>query len=193
MKIPEGILTRLSTNALVISCINLPAFGYIGAYDSYQDGYKILETKFSGLRELLKRADAGECLMNIYEKAGENGMENQQYKIDCNYWPIKLSWIELLLAQKIIFEPLNIDKKNHLLSLSLEKFKMKKANKDIYSDDLLTTSLLMGRLLHSLDYSEFENSYNQNETLRNFLDTSKMLDNKSIDLIFKNAENYLNN
>lgn len=193
MQIPENVLTRLTTNSLLISCINLPAFGHFGAYDTYQDGFTILASKFNGLRELVKRTDAGECLYNVYEKTGENGMKSLQFMVDAEYWPIRLSWIELIFAQKVIYEQLNIDKKRQLLSITLDRIKMKLANKENFSDGILTTSLLIGRLLKSLDYIEFENTYNQNETLRNFLETSSMPDKKTIDLIIKYAEDYLFN
>jgi hypothetical protein len=82
MQIPEEILHDLSTNAIVISCINFPAFGFFGAYKNYQDGFIILATKFNGLKELAKRTDAGEYLIDIYEKAKDNGIENQKYTIE---------------------------------------------------------------------------------------------------------------
>jgi hypothetical protein len=182
-----------TTNALLISCINLPAFGHFGAYDTYQDGFTILASKFNGLKELAKRTDAGECLYNIYEKTGENGMKSQQFMVNNEYWPLRLSWIELIFAQNLIYETLSTGKKRQLLSLTLDKIKLKEANPEISSYGILTTSLLMGRLLNSLNYSEFENAYNQNETLRSFLKTSSMPDKKTIDLISRYAEDYLIN
>lgn len=192
MQIPEETLHNLSTNAIVISCINFPAFGFFGAYNNYQDGFIIMATKFNGLQELAKRKDAGECLINIYERSKENGIEIQKYIVDNKYWPIRLSWIELIMSQKLIIESLTIDEKKHLLSLSLEKFYMKQLNNLDFSDGLVTTALLMGRILHSINFYEFESEYNRNGVLRNFLTSSSLSDITTIELISKQTQKYLN-
>jgi len=97
LQIPNEILPLMSTTALVVSCLNFPAFGYYGAYDNLQTGFVILATKFNGLRELVKRNDAARCLIDIYQTAGENGFIGQKSNLDERYWTIKFSWIELIL------------------------------------------------------------------------------------------------
>lgn len=192
MQIPENILTRMNTEALIISCINFPAFGYFGAYDNYQTGFTILATKFNGLRELAKRTDAGICLQKIYKYVDLTGKEIQYLKIDTKYWPIRLSWIELLLSQNLIIESLNVNEKKVLLSISLEKFKMKQQSKEHSPDGLLTTALLMGRVLNSLNYELFVTEINKNETLKNFLSTSDVTYSIAMDLIVKYTQDFLN-
>lgn len=193
MQIPDDILIRMSTSALVVSCLNLPAFGYIGAYENMETGYVILTKNFNGLRELAKRNDAEKYLIDIYQVAGEKGFNDQKANLDEKFWPIKFSWLELLLAQNNFIESLDVEGKKNLLMLAQEKSKMKQLSKEHSTDGLIATTFLMGRILHSLNYNQFELEYAQKEALRSFINTSELSDVRLIALILDHSHNFLNN
>jgi hypothetical protein len=192
MQIPDDILSRMSTPALVVTCLNYPAFGYIGAYNNYQTGLVFLSTRFNGLDELAKRNDAGKCLFDIYQITKVNGFEDQYSNLDEKYWPIKFSWVELLLAQNKFIESLDADDKKNLLMLAFEKYKMKQISEEHSTDGLISTAFLMARILNVLNYNEFESEYAHKDDIRNFINTSELSDVNIIDLIFEHANNYLN-
>lgn len=62
-EIPQDILERMTTSALVESVLTYPFFvDALGAFESFEEGLNWVSTYFSGIDELLSRADAGECL-----------------------------------------------------------------------------------------------------------------------------------
>jgi hypothetical protein len=63
LQIPENILRKMETCALVKTCLKYPLFIKITAYNNWQEGIEIIINEFNGLRELLKRNDAGTILL----------------------------------------------------------------------------------------------------------------------------------
>lgn len=124
-QIPDDTLNRLGTKSLAITCLNLPSFGYITAYENLLSGYSYLLKKCNGLRELEKRKDAEKFLIEIYSDAGDTGLLKKNKYLEIEYWPIKLSWMEVLLSQDCFIESLNITEKKNLLLLAKNKLEMK--------------------------------------------------------------------
>src|SRR5574339_653333 len=54
-QIPAELLKKLTTEALVISCLRYPLYPQINAYNSIQHGFDRLASKFNGFQELQKR------------------------------------------------------------------------------------------------------------------------------------------
>ncbi|MEI6050608.1 MAG: hypothetical protein WCS03_17055 [Bacteroidota bacterium] len=190
MQIPEDTLKRMTTSALVISCLNYPAFGFITAYDNYQGGLVYLATKFNGLDELAKRNDVEKCLIPIYKLTGLKGIENSSMSIDNKFWTIKFSWIEMLMAQNIFIESLSSEGKKELITLALEKYNLKRSNSDYSMYSLVTTTFLAARAIHSLNIPTFESEFFRNQSLSNFIKTSKECNKLIIDYVFEFASDY---
>jgi hypothetical protein len=191
MQIPDDLLSNMSTHALVGSCLNFPAFGYITAYNNIQTGYMNLASKFNGLTELLKRNDAGKSLIEYYNIAGNEGFEPIQKELDQQFWTIKLTWIELLLAQDQVISTLEKADIKTLLSIADKKYTMKQLNV-AFGNSSQSTALLIGRLLHSLNLPDFESEYTQDTSLREFLITSKFTNKLVIDKLIQLNQKYIN-
>jgi hypothetical protein len=191
MQIPDELLSNLTTHALVGTCLNFPAFGYINAYDNIQTGYMVLSSKFNGLTELSKRKDSWKSLNEFYQIAGVKGFDTEQINLDQQFWSIKLTWIELLMAQYYVIESMEKNNKTSLLSVAQEKLKMKQVNVD-FGNSILSTTFLIGRVLHTLNLPDFESEYTQNVALRDFLVTSKLTDKTVIDKLIEFNQKYLN-
>ena len=192
LQIPDSILSQMTTQALVISCINYPGSVYLTAYDNLQASFVILANQFNGLNELAKRSDAGECLINIYKISGEKGFSDNNLKLDGRYWTIKFSWIELLMAQNNLISSLSNVEKRNLLKLTVEKYKMKQVSHDYSINSLISTVFLMARVLHLSSNDEFELEYSQKAELKNFINTSSLSDASLIERIFYMAQSGLN-
>ncbi len=143
MQIPDDILSRLTTLALVKTCLNFPAFGYITAYENSQTGFVILATKFNGLKELANRPNAARHLINIYKETGETGFLSPNLHLDEKYWTIKFNWIEILLTQNKMLSSISNEDKKNLLIICQDKFKIKQISEDFSLDGLKSTAFLM--------------------------------------------------
>ena len=190
LQIPDDLLSNLTTHALVGSCLNFPAFGYITADNNIQTGYMNLSSKFNGLAELPKRKDAWKSLSEFYQIAGVKGFDPEHANLDQQFWSIKLTWLELLMAQYNVIESMGKEDKTSLLSVAQEKFKMKQLNVD-FGNSFLSTAFLIGRVLHTLNLPNFELEYAQNDVLRDFLITSKLTDKAVIDKLIGFNNKYL--
>ena len=73
MQIPEDQLVSMSTQDLVITCMNYPAWLYFTAFNNPQDGIDINIHNFNGLQELMKRADAPVELLSVYKQMDAAG------------------------------------------------------------------------------------------------------------------------
>ncbi len=191
LQIPSDVLLKMSTPALVETCLNFPAFGYISAFNSIQTGFVILATKFNGLKELSKRQDAAKYLINIYQETGEKGFDNPNLNLDDKYWTIKFTWIELLIAQNKMLQSLDNEDKKRLLSLCQEKLNLKQFSKDYSIEGLKSTAFLMSRVLHSVNDDQFELEYSKNDVLKTFVETSELQDEQIINKVFELTINYL--
>ena len=113
-QIPKNILSNLSTDTLIKTCIKYPLFTRIFGINNYKIGAKTIFNEFNGFRELFGRPDATPSLIKAY----------QQMK-PCNYnWnninkktPVDLVFIKLMLNRTVIINKLN---DNELIFLSNE-------------------------------------------------------------------------
>ena len=192
-QIPDSILSNMSTYALVVSCINYPSYiVYITAFD-IQTGYSILASNFNGLDECMKRPDAAISLIGIYKIAGEKGFLDQLPYLDERNWTFKISWMEIILSQDNLIKTLDNEERKELLSLANEKFKMKVSSNDYSGYDILTAVFLIGKVLHSLNYNDFESEISRNSSLRNFLINPQFAEEQTINKIFELSKKYLEN
>lgn len=110
MQIPDDLLKSMSTENLIRTCINYPAFGHFTAFDNPQAGISHLVKKFNGLQELLDRNDAPIKLLSVYLDMDSLTMNIQDKKVNNDFWPIRRCYFELLLAQDEIIN--KMDEKN---------------------------------------------------------------------------------
>ena len=66
--IPDSILTKMTTDNLVKTCLAYPWWILITSRDNNQAGYDYLKKVFNGFRELETRKDAGKELLKIYKE-----------------------------------------------------------------------------------------------------------------------------
>jgi hypothetical protein len=79
LQIPEHVLTKISTEGLLETCLAFPYLIDILFYDNYQKGFEALSAEFNGYRELLKRKDLTSALLEKYENLNAS-IKNVQRK-----------------------------------------------------------------------------------------------------------------
>lgn len=116
--IPENIVKNMDTAALVSAVMDYPFLGDIYAFDSDEIGIQVISERFSGLKELLGRRDAGDGLYEEYMtmKQEVTGLKDAK---SVNFKTImKDRIIGTLLSQPVIFEKLNKEQVNSIIETS---------------------------------------------------------------------------
>jgi hypothetical protein len=141
-QIPDHVLNSISTSGLVDTVLNYPLFSVVLAYDSVQQGFDKVFSKFNGLQELFKRKDAGTELLARYHVADPLAVREDwtlQEKGD-HYFAIMD--LELMLSQDTIIASLPEAGCQDLVSEARLKYQAKLERPDIYSGDDLATSII---------------------------------------------------
>lgn len=71
-QIPEDILKRLTTEALLETVLEYPFFSDVSAYNQARWGYNAVKKRFNGLQELSTRKDLAEVVANYTLDEGES-------------------------------------------------------------------------------------------------------------------------
>jgi len=181
----------MSSEDLVLTCVNFPLFGYFTAFNTPQEGFNIMFSKFNIFSKICEKDSISRHLIKIYEDAGMNGWRNMGNQLHNKYWTLKLNYLEYLIGQKEIV--LNLDKKGkiQLIKLAKLKYNQKRASESFNSLSGLSSSLfLISRILNS--DKKLTKSSSDLKLLQHFLDTGQLVNTESIDIILYSSELYLN-
>lgn len=117
--IEGSVVARMTTRALVTTCLNYPLRGLILASSSSpKDGLEQLAQQFSGLRELFARTDAAPFLAAEYEARAASESKNPSAP---NY--IEDAYLTALLLREGLIKQMSAEEKKALLKSSLRLFK----------------------------------------------------------------------
>ncbi|MDY7040242.1 MAG: hypothetical protein SVX38_05200 [Chloroflexota bacterium] len=190
-QVPESILQEMSTEGLIETCLNYPLYGDMLAYNSMQQGFDAVVSRFNGLQELLKREDAGSKLLARYRKMDPETGENWTPLRSSNS-SLDFTFIEMLLAQDDILSKLTPAERRDLLAVSLEMVRSKQKHADIYSlFGQERTALIMGRILQMENFDAFNRKVQENETLQVFLGDGEFAGEKGLNDIFLQTQRFL--
>ena len=190
LQVPEAILATLSPDDAVRLCITLPAFFIFYAFNTPQDGFAVLLSRYNILRHLMQRKDIGSCLIETYKDADLSGFRTLPYSNE--FWTVKLYYLELLLSQKEILQSLTPDEKLELIKEARTKLIAKITNEAFaFLNDLLFSVRIMANILDVEEYPELFSSSN-NEAIKRFIETGAAFDGVPIDEIFRISDNYIN-
>ena len=103
-QIPDSLLSELTTKELVELCASHPLNPICYAYNNPMDGAQYIMKNFNGFKELQKREDAAERLLDFYEGIDFIKVTNSPYPITHEgnngkfYSGLNILFIELVLA-----------------------------------------------------------------------------------------------
>lgn len=100
-QIPEDVLTSLSTDDLTELCLQYPLLYDIFAFDNLNNGLDKLFSDFNGVRELSKRKDVFERLLERYKYKIQNlsFLEGEVSDVEKGLFIISVSALEVLLSR----------------------------------------------------------------------------------------------
>jgi len=136
--IPENIVKNMDTATLVSAVMDYPFLGDIYAFDSTEIGIQVISERFSGLKELLSRSDAGDGLYKEYMSMKQEVTALKDVK-SVNFETImKNRVIGTLLSQPAIFKQLDKAQVDSIIETSNSIFE-KIDVAPIYAPQYLTT------------------------------------------------------
>jgi hypothetical protein len=183
--IPDTILTKMSTENLVKTCLKYPWWMLITSRDNNQAGYDYLKSVFNGFGELENRKDAGNKLLNIYAKMNPGDKLGLNTLIEKGNFCYQFIFIELLISQYQILENLSSSELIQLLQTSLSMFEKK--NNPEFNYSILSkssTCLILNRIIEKNKKEEFNKLCETYPNLMNYTKTGKTDDLKLINQIY---------
>jgi len=190
-QIPEDILKNMSTKALVKTVLEYPLLGDIHAYNSIQQGFEAVASRFNGLSELLNRKDAGTELLAIYSKMNPQDIGENWGDIQKGAYTFSIANVEILLAQNKILDNLTETQLGDLIVEASSKYSAKQQSA-IYGETGQECSIwLMGKALQRVNYLPFEEQIHQDATIQNFLGSGSHATDIVWNEIVSNAEQFL--
>lgn len=190
-QVPKSILQQMSTEGLIETYLDYPLYGDMLAYNSMQEGFDAVVSRFNGLQALLKREDAGTKLLSRYRKMDPEAGENWTPLRSSNSG-LDFTFVETLLAQDDILSKLTPAERRDLLGMSLEVVRSKQKHADIYSlFSQERTALIMARILQMENFDAFNRKVQENEALQVFLEKGSFADEKGLNEILLQAQRLL--
>lgn len=192
-QIPESILKNMSTRGLVVSVLNYPALPEIDAYSSPQGGVSAIVSKFTGLQELMRRNDAGTEMFTIYRSMGPTAINHDWEPAHRGRYVNNFKYIELILSQDSILDDFTEGELKELLREAKKKFEKKLTIENFRNRGILSSLLLIGRILQEVNFQPYKSEVLKNEILKEFMDNGYYLDETSLNFIVSCGEQYLSN
>ncbi|MBI4649396.1 MAG: hypothetical protein HY738_23050 [Bacteroidia bacterium] len=130
-QIPENILTTMSTEGLIQTCLTYPILSTSlsaswSPFYEYRKSMDWLLNNFNGLQDLTKRPDAPIKLIETFKKLNSNNVLTTNIPYTHNqkflYNKTVLLFIELLVSEDFVFNSLNEVQKKELFKLCSESY-----------------------------------------------------------------------
>lgn len=115
-QIPADILETVSTDELVLYCMNYNLFIDFMLFDTMQDGMENVRSDYNGIRELMTRPDAAESLIRLY-KLYDLDEQKARDSVGC----IRLCYLEAMLCMPEILNSLTAKQAKELAAACAQK------------------------------------------------------------------------
>jgi hypothetical protein len=193
-QIPDHVLKQISTEGLIETVLTYPLLSDIFAFNSTQEGFDAVKSRFNGLQALLARHDAGRKLLSRYREMDPATVTQAASSTMQGNIAIEFVYVETLLAQPEIMSQMSAQEQRVLLSETLKKGQQKQNAADVYG--ILSqeaTTLVMGKALNQVD-PKAVTELSRNEAVKAFLESGFMVrdDLSTLNNIVTQAQKTLN-
>ena len=132
VQIPDDILKKLNTKALVETCLTYPLFDDILIYSSHRRAIEKIINDFNGFGELLLKQDVFTYLFEKYESLNPNAIGEDWSLLMKGRFALKFINMETLFFQDEIVKNMSYEEKMLLLKDSYSKYKKMLKDEEIY-------------------------------------------------------------
>jgi hypothetical protein len=190
LQIPDELLQSMTTDDLIITCMNYPAFGHFTAYNSIEEGISRVIKNFNGLRELLVRKDASSKMLSLFS----SGFADKPFKdVNPDFWDMRADYFKLLFARDEIIDNLSADEKLSLLEILNKRLSGKIEGKEQNSlFEIQSEILMMAKVLDKSDNADFKKAKEHNASIDNLLNTGEIKDLTQISDLMEITDNIIN-
>jgi|GEM_PF-655933 len=188
-QIPDSELNMMSTAGLVESVLNYPFLPDMLTFNSPQQGFEAVTSRFNGLQELLRRRDAGIELIAKYRGMDPLALEKSWSDKKKGSYTLRFTYLETILAQQQVLAGLTDPQLQELLAVTLEKHRTKQQSPEIYG--LGHTTWVMGKVLQQINDKSFLQQVSQDPLLQNFLAKGAFANEKFLAVIAEHTERLL--
>jgi hypothetical protein len=118
-QVPEELLTSMSTEGLIETCLEYPLFASqittsnVSMYSGFMDTRK----QFNGIAELFKREDAASKLIEVYTTSKLSDITSSD-----SYSTLRMKYLEYMIAQDEILLSLTKSERSELLEFCINRF-----------------------------------------------------------------------
>lgn len=115
-QIPDSLLKDMSTEELIVACMNYNLLCDLFVYDSPRQGYETLKKQYNGIQELTKRLDSGEKLLELYKAIDINKFHEED-----RFSTIRMTLLNMLISDEDVLKTLSKDKVKEMVQECYKK------------------------------------------------------------------------
>jgi len=150
-QIPDEILKTISTENLVMLCLNYPFRIDFFLHNNRQKGIKKIAAEFNGLQELFFRKDNVQYLF-VLLKNKELDVILGNETLDRGEFALEISLIETILAHESILANATSEQQANIASIALKNLNIKERHTEVFGHSgLETTAYLLYASLRNLN------------------------------------------
>jgi hypothetical protein len=147
-QIPDDVLKRLTTEALLNSCLKFPFMLEIYATNNTQKSFRFMLDNFNGLQELFKRPDAAAVILKAYQSRNSADILREASPAERGRFSFELSFLEFFIGQREIASQLSSTELKALAAECVAKYDGKQRIPEGYGGlSLMSTGFVMACLL----------------------------------------------
>jgi hypothetical protein len=181
--IPGTTIRQMTTEALLLTCLNYPRLIDVFLADNIQNGFSFYSKHFSGLDSLMNRRNLGTILLKSYHNLDINKKMLSNYEGALSLFQI--AFLELLTSQNEILIKYTKDEKYSLLQDAINILEKRIQTNESPFEQISTTLLIM-RILGS-ERIFIEDSIT-NENYKHFYRTGLLSNIDMIEKIYNKAK-----
>lgn len=162
-QIPADILETVSTDELVLYCMNYNLFIDFMLFDTMQDGMENVRSDYNGIRELMTRPDAAESLIRLY-KLYDLDEQKARDSVGC----IRLCYLEAMLCMPEILNSLTAKQAKELAAACAQK--INKIVNDENSPYSVSTTMYLAAVSQYAASEEFAEIVNASSGAKRYIE-----------------------
>jgi len=193
-QIPEANLSTISTEMLIQEYLDSRYPGYILIYNYIHNAFEHAYNDFNGLRELLKRRDASQKLIEFYQRMDPAAYESSWDNVEKGAFTFSFVFIEVLISHESILEKMTKSEVKTFLNELLKKNEFKINHPEIFS--IVSIQFNTYSIARLLEFKGKGNSISEalskSPGVKHLLKTGQLQNNDVLNLVIQKAKEFLN-